>query len=298
MASLERALREHPDLPSVAANLDSAVRIRNRLGEQFVDAAAAVGHDILRYRAFNAYDRPIAGAAFRAIADFQRLVSVVYGALKYGYKKRATVREHVARETAFDFGFAFHGSFGLVLTVRNERQLFDAKLDSTLDTVFTMAKAQIPSEVLQHASLLGAGPVNALYEWADDNADNDLGADVQWRRGEQGMRELFVQHQELASLRKAIEKSGNKTETDEEMTGLLTMADVSKRRFKFQRPALPEIKGTFEEGTIDERHKVRLPQGYKVVIRKTTVTNYATGLERTKWHLIKIEEPPTLGFAR
>jgi hypothetical protein len=124
---LERALRDHPSLPSVAANLESAVRVRTKLEEQFVEAGAKAGYDICRYRAFDDYDRPVVGAAFKSIAGFQKLVSVVYAAVKHGFKERATIPDDVARETTFDFGYAFTGSIGVVLTLRNEKTLFDIR---------------------------------------------------------------------------------------------------------------------------------------------------------------------------
>lgn len=43
VASLEQARKEHPDYPSIAANLDSAQRIRKKLESQLYEAAAAMG---------------------------------------------------------------------------------------------------------------------------------------------------------------------------------------------------------------------------------------------------------------
>ena len=83
--TLERALRDHPDLPSVAANLESALRVRAKLEQQFAEVGAKAGYDICRYRAFDDYDRPVLVPAFKSIAGFQRLVSVVYAAVKHGF---------------------------------------------------------------------------------------------------------------------------------------------------------------------------------------------------------------------
>src|SRR5437870_704817 len=82
VVSLEQALREHPGYPSIAANLDSAVRIQKKLQAQFMEAAENVGVETCRYRAFDDHERPSTGAAFGAVARFQHLVSVVYAALK------------------------------------------------------------------------------------------------------------------------------------------------------------------------------------------------------------------------
>lgn len=48
---LERALAEHPEVPSIVGNLDSAVRIQRKLAEQFREAAAKTSVDIFKARA-------------------------------------------------------------------------------------------------------------------------------------------------------------------------------------------------------------------------------------------------------
>jgi hypothetical protein len=291
--SMERALRDHPSLPSIAANLDSAVRIRTKLEAEFADVSEKLGYDVCSYRAFDEYDKPKAGAAFGAIARFQRLVSVVYGALTYGMKQRATIPEHVARETAFDLGYAFAGSIGVVLTVRGEPQLFDMRsLDQTFDTIAEMAKASSPSDITAFGTRLGPGPINALYEWADEQATAGLGADIEWRRGQQVQRSLFVQRQEWSKLRTAIEETSGEEETTETVVGVLKMADVDKHKFKLKREGLPMIQGSLEPGAIDEQHVASLPKTYSVVLKKIVRVQYATGQEVTRYHILKLSEPP------
>lgn len=292
--SLERALRDHPDLPSVTANLDSAVRIRAKLEAEFADAAEKLGHDICSYRAFDEYDKPKAGAAFGAIARFQKLVSVVYGAINYGVKQRATIPERVEKETAFDVGYSFTGSVGVVLTVRNKQLLFDWRLlDDTFDTIALMAKASSPRELTSFANRLGPGPINALYEWADEQATAGLGADIEWRRGQHTQRTLFMQRQEWSKLRTAIEAiSGEEVETVETVIGILKMADVEKNRFKLKREGLPIIQGTLEPGAIDEQHTASLPKEYSVVLRKTVRFQYAKGQDLTRYHILSLSDPP------
>lgn len=52
------------------------------------------------------------------MGSFQKLVSVVYGAIKHGPRQRQRISEDVALETAFEFGYSFAGSLGLVFTCR------------------------------------------------------------------------------------------------------------------------------------------------------------------------------------
>jgi hypothetical protein len=290
--ALERALRDHPELPSVAANLETAVRLRARLKQQFAEVAARAGYDVCRYRAFDDHDRPAAAAAFKSIADFQKLVSVVYAAIRNGPKERATISEDVAKESTFDFGYAVAGSIEVVLTVRNQKMLFDnTLLDESLETVFSMPKAKTSKEVLRLAERLGPGPINVLYEWADDNASCGLNAEIDWRKGDKVQRTIVVQHQELSHLRKTIEEtSSEKTETLK-VVGKLTMADSTKNKFKIEQYGLPVIRGTVAAEAIDDRHKVTLPNEYSAQIQKTTRIKFATGQREVEYHLIKLGEP-------
>lgn len=292
---LEESLCAYPDLPSVAANLDSAVRIEQRLKAQFQEQAAIAGFDICTYRAFDDHESPIAGPALGAIAKFQSLVSVVYSALKHGPKQRAVVSEQDEKDSAFGFGYAFTGSVGVVLTVRNERMLLgETILDESVDTIFSLAESTTAAEVLAIAEKIGAGPVNALYEWAVDNSKHGLGAEVEWRRGGTVKRRVLVQHQQLTKLRNAIDSMSSEKQETVVTIGILTAADVSKNRFKLSREGLREIKGTIAT-TIDDKHRVSLPKLYEATITKTVRFSYSTGKSEQRFHLIRLKEPPKEG---
>lgn len=292
IVKLERAFRDHPELPSIAANLESAVRVRDKLQQQFGEVAAKAGYEICRYRTFDDYDRPVVGAAFKSIADFQNLVSVVYAAMKHGFRERATIPDDVAKESAFDFGYAFTGSIGIVLTLRNQKMLFDNSLmDQSLETVFAMAKASTPQQVSELADKLGPGPINALYKWVGDNATNGLSAEIDWRKGETVKRSVVVQRQELVHLKKTIESTSSKRTKTITVVGMLTMADVSKNRFKIRPEGLPEIRGTVAIEAIDDKHTVKLPCVYSAQIAKTTRVKFSTGKQEVRYHLLKLAEP-------
>lgn len=291
VAELEEALAQYPDLPSIAANLDSAIRLQSKFQAQFTEAAARAGIPICKYRAFDDGDEPMAGAALGSVFDFQQLVSVVFGALKYGKKLRANISSDLRQETAFGFGYAFSGSVGVVLTLRKDSDLFgDSFLADAISTIFALAKTSDPSEIEKHAALLGAGTINALYKWADKNASNGLGADIEWRNGAELPKSVFLQRQELTSLRSAIEQTSIEEHDEIQMEGVLVKADVTHRRFRLNRAGLKPISGTFAVGTIDEKHSVKLPRYYKVTINKTTKRQYAKGRDVIKYHLTKIEE--------
>ena len=50
VAELEQALAQYPDVPSIAANLDSAIRVRSKLQAQFTEAAARWNPGLQEYQ--------------------------------------------------------------------------------------------------------------------------------------------------------------------------------------------------------------------------------------------------------
>ena len=295
VAQFERALAEHPTLPSVAANLDSAVRIQKKLELQFSETAEALGYEICTYRSFDENNNPKVAASFEAIALFQKLVSVVYGAQKYKEKSRATISAHVERETAFGFGYAFTGSIGVVLTSTPEQKLIEGfketDLDEAIDTAFGMVKAKSASDIKAYAKKLGSGPVHALYTWVNQNAENGLGADIEWNGGRNAKMKVFVQRQQLSALRKTIERTSSEEVIERQFEAMLTMADVTKNRFKFREEGMPVHRGSVEPGVIDDKHRVGLPQRYQFKVRITTTTKFSTGESKVRYHLLKITKP-------
>ena len=294
IVEIERALAEYPGLPSVSANLESVVRWRSNLESQFLDAAALNGVEICKYRAFNSNnERTNAGAAFGAISGFQRLFSVVFGSLKYKKKQQARVDSELGKETAFGFAYGFTGSVGVVLTIPTDSDLFgESYLDDAMSTIFAMAKAEDPKVIQSFADTLGPGAINALYQWASENAEHGLGADVEWRHGKEVKGSLFIQRQQLSKLRTAIEQVSSDTTETKLIEGLLTGVLLGSRKFRLSPDNMPEIRGTFELGAIDAKHKVAIPVRYIAKINVTTTMHFAIGKKRTRYHLLKLNDVP------
>jgi hypothetical protein len=126
---------------------------------------------------FNASDHYKLSGYAKALADFQTTFSLTYDALKNGPKQRASLAPEVEAATAFDFGYAYSGSVGVVLTLENERLLLgETLLDETMAVVFSMAKAATASDVAAFAKRLGPPPVRALFRWATEHVAANMGA--------------------------------------------------------------------------------------------------------------------------
>ena len=287
VADLEIALRDYPGDPSIAANLDTAVRIQKKLQAQFMEAAAQVGVEVCRYRAFKDNSPTAAGPAMGAISSFQKLFSIVFASLKYGARQRARVTPEIVKETAMQLRFAFTGSLGVVLTVPSDADLFDdSYLDDSLKTIFAMAKADTPKAIFSFAERLGPGAINALHQWVEDNAESGMGADIEWRRGPAVRGSVFVQRQELSKLRNAIDRTSSPREETIVVEGMLDAVGVSKRRFTIKREGFPDISGSVEPGAIDRKHTATLPRQHRARILKTTRLRVAAGTQQIKYHLL------------
>ena len=123
------------------------------------------------------------------------------------------------------------------------------------------------------------------------NADNGLGAEIEWSGGDVANNKVFVQRQQLSALTRTIEHTSSEEVAEAQFEGLLTMADVTKNRFKFRQDGLPVKRGSVEPGVIDEKHRVGLPQRYLFKVRLTTTTKFSTGETKTRYHLLKILPP-------
>jgi hypothetical protein len=293
---LERELADHPELPSIAANLKSVVRFRSKLEAQFQEVAQTLGHKICDYRAFKETNRPMAAGVFGTIAHFQRLVSVVFGSLKYGKKQISRVDWDSVVDSLFDCPLLYTGSVGVLLTFRKDTDLFgESVLDETMDAVFDMASASSPADIQKYVDLLGPGAVNALYGWVVSQVEYGFGVDIGWKVPGVGSRKAFIQPQEFFRLQGTIKQTSAESVERETHEGILSMADVGESRFKLKRDGLPEIRGTFAPGTIDDAHHVELPKRYVVDMVVTTTTTFSTGAERKRYHVVAIREPEKSG---
>jgi hypothetical protein len=94
---------------------------------------------------------------------------------------------------------------GFALTIPNERLLMiENNLDETIYTIFELAKAGEPFQVLEFARRLGPAPIRAMYRWALTHDQFGLGVDIEWRRGRDVLAKLFIQRPELQNLHRII----------------------------------------------------------------------------------------------
>lgn len=285
IAQMQRSLQS-PNAPrSVVATLRSLESRLQVLEEEFQVFAARKSLDVCSYRMFNQTDKFKLSGFAKALVDFQATFSLTYDALKNGRKQRATISPEVEAATAFDFGYAFSGSVGVVLTLENERLLLgETLLDETIGVVFEMAKATTSEEIAVFAKRIGPPPIRALYKWASDHLTADMGADIEWRK-DSARTALLIQKPELYQLREAIAATSDETIQHETYTGTLQGLDVTTKRFRLERPDGEEIVGSTGD-VVGPGHSRPVPSTQTVRLELKTKIHYSTEKEDRIWRLL------------
>lgn len=287
---LEASLIEHPDSPSLRANIKSLQKLQRNYEAEFLVAADERGEDVCSYRLFG-LGNPTIAAMSKALGGFQSMFSVVYDAIKHGPKNRAKMSMDVAQATTFSFGYTFPGSVGIVFTLPNERLLpgFQTDLDKTFGRISDIARAERQDQIAALAKELGAPPIRATYRWAKDHAENGLGANIEWRRDKEVRQAITVQQPELARLKSTIESVSAESSEDLAVRGVLVAANTIRRTFHIVVPAFDlDIRGRYTDA-ISEAHTVTLPRLYTAMVKKTAKLQYSTGKEEIQYFLEKLE---------
>lgn len=283
---LEGHLRDAPQDFALAITLSSLRSMEEQLREEFDAMAQEQRIAVCRYRLFKDADGlyPVTALA-DSLGRFQRLFSVVYDAVLNGKKQRSTVSQEIERATTLDFGYAFSGSLGVVMTMPKAVALFDEEqLDKAMQTVIEMAQASSSDQVHEYAKALGPAPVRSLYAWADSHTEHGVGADIKWKEPDEGPRSLFAQIPQLQELKRAILEVSDEETTTEELVAELIGANIKTHSFYMEADDGRKIAGRMAD-TIGEQYAVELPKRYKALIKKTTKINYATEAEDARYYL-------------
>lgn len=288
------------DDPSLAVGLQydvkSLSKLRRQLQDEFTFAAAARHVDECRYRIFRDGDDPSLSPVASILSGFQHLVSLVFHSLQRKMPLgNGQLDGLTLATTSFKIGYTFEGSVGFVLTLPNDRLVtgMQTLVDESIDHVFALSKMTKSADVRTVANEFGRPVVKACYRWAKEHVENQLGSDVEWRRGKFARSKLFVQYQELQYLRQIIDETSEEKTKPFKPTGILTAANTKRKTFQFSIEGKQEIHGRFEDA-IDAKHAALIPSRYHATMTKTTSVNYATGEEKNSYFLKKLKKvtPP------
>lgn len=287
---LEMHLQQEPEDFQIQISLDSIRAFEEQLREELERVAVLDRVPICRYRMFREEDGAYPVTALSdSIGRFQRLFSVVYDALHNGKKIRSTISADVEKATSLDFGYAFAGSLGIVMTMPRAQALFgENELDITMKTVMEMASSTSSDHVHAFAELLGPAPIRSLYSWAESHSHHDIGADIQWKDHSELERSLFVEVSALSELMQVILEVSDESSTTETFVGELIGANIKRHWFHLETDDGQQLSGQMAD-TIGDQYTVELPKRYKASITKKTKLNYATDEAISKYFLNALE---------
>jgi hypothetical protein len=289
VAHAEKVLAAHPNVPSVAATLRTIERRRASLEEQFFAAADELGLDACGYRIeYEGSTASISGLT-AVLNTFQRIFTNVYESLETGRKKqRARVSDDSVAATQLGFAYTFPGSVGVMMTLKNEQHLFEAKLDEAMKKTLELISSTDSEHVQAITDVVGLPAVRLAHQWAQENIEAGFGADIVWRRDDVVKKEVRVQMPQIAKLASAIKFMSAKE--DVVLTGEILDVDIIDHSFRM-KVGEKIINGTFDQA-ISQSHPVQMPKIYKatLVVSQRVVLD-ETGEERIEYHLIKLEAP-------
>jgi hypothetical protein len=294
IAHIEKAIAADPNSFALRVTARSLLSKQGELESIFYELADQIGVDVCSYRLFYNNIRPTIYSMTKALGDFQRLFSVVYDSIKNGPKRKAKIGSDILGETSLGFGYAFSGSLGIVLTINNERLLLgETVIDKTVDTIFNMANSNSSEDMHKFVIQHGPPTLNALYQWANDHANSNIGARIEWRKGVEVKADFMVEVKHFEKLREVLIETTEEETIEFSLSGELVGADVSNRTFHIRGDDGYDIKGGFIDA-INTEHTVELPKRYRFNLRKMTKRVYATDEEKTLFFLIRVENINTI----
>jgi hypothetical protein len=291
LGRLEPEFVKNPNSPSLNANIRSLRKLYDNLTMDFEEISGAVGLDVCSYRILD--ERPSVRTLSKSLGTFQDALATTFQSLMKGPLTKRFLSAETLAQTELSVAYTFPGSFGVVMTVPNERTLFGddwlGELDRAMDMVFSVARAKTSDSVLELSKSLGKAPIVAVYDWAKANARDMVGTDVQWKRNKSVRNRLLMQYPEFRELTSNIERSSEQRSLETQMEGILVGADILSHRFHFVVDGSDEdIRGRFTDA-ISDSQTAELPSKYTAHFRKTTQHSLSTDEENIEYFLMRLE---------
>jgi hypothetical protein len=294
VAHAERTLAAHPNVPSVRATLQAIQSRRASLEEQFFAAADELGLDACGYRIEMEGSTASISGLTSVLGTFQKLFTTVYDALERGAKKKAAKNsERAIADTNLGFAYTFPGSVGVMMTLANDRFLFESKLDAAMEKTFDLIRAKDTDELQLLTDLVGVPAIRLIHQWAEENVKAGFGADIVWQRDDVVKRQVRVQAPEIAQKAATIKAMSAKETVV--VVGELLDVKVSDHTFQMQlRDKI--IHGSFDKA-ISTQNPAKLPKVYRAtlnIMEKIVIDD--TGEEQIDYFLLRLDEPDDPGI--
>ncbi len=283
---LESLLVHHKDDPTIALTLNSLHKRQKTLEDRFAGVAHTEYLDVCTYKLITEKgSRPTILTLAQTLVDFQRLFTTAFDAIKTGPKKRARIQPDTVAASAFEFGYSFAGSVGIVLTIPNERLLIGgSEMDQAIEIIFKLTKTTDSNDIAAYARETGLATIRQLYKWASNHVNAGVDAEIKWRREKNIRAEVLVQVPELERLLQMIERTNEEYQESVTIAGTLVGADTKTHNFHMEFADGNEIRGKMAEN-IGHDQTVNLPKHYNATFLKTSKIHYATEKDDISYYL-------------
>lgn len=287
----------HSSEPSNAVRLAliSLEARRDDLLEELSEISKAEHVEICDYRIIpeQSTSYAIAGVT-AALHQFQEIVTTVFDAMLSKPKQRAKIAPEIVLKTQFDFGFAYSGSLGVVLTIPNDRLLMDeaSTLDKAVSTVFGLLKIETPDQVREAATQYGTSTVRKLHDWTKTHSQYGMAANIKWKRGPAVRDQVTAQPIEMDRIYRIIEEKQDTTVSPITLDGNLLAWNTKKRTFLIETADGQSIAGHWARDFQSPSITRRVPARYRANLIKETTLHYAEDREEIRWLLNKLSKFP------
>ncbi len=285
---LEREIAKSPNDWSLAITAQSLRQRQIDLEREFASLANINLLDVCDYRLIPPENGEYSIASVtKTLSAFQDLVTTIFDAFKTAPKIRARVGADIVEASTLSFGYSYPGSLGFVLTMPNERLLIgESELDRAFVTIFEMAKAERPEQLLAFVGSVGVAGIRRLYAWSRSHVEYGLSADIRWRRQEIERARVVVQNQELTRLTEIIDQASEEEVEHLTLDGTLEGGDQQTRRFHMSFPGAEDVVGQMGEAFAIAPEALVLGRRYRAELVKRTVISLSTDQQDTHWELM------------
>lgn len=277
--------------PVYLLNLESLESRKEVLKDELEDATRESFVEVCDYRIIpDGTETYAISAVTSALQYFQELVTIAFDAITDRPKQRASRDPALIQKTAFEFGFAYSGSLGIALVIRNDREFFDSDMDRAVAAVFEMIESDSRDRIHNVAAKFGRPAVRKLYAWSKTHSEYGLTADIKWVRDGETRNSVLAQPQQLSAICELIEARNDPYSEPVTVTGMLASWDTVHRRFIIDDvPGAESVSGTISEG-LDVSRKRTVKIRYTFDLLRHTVIDYAMDREKITWELLELTE--------
>lgn len=287
-AQLEDALSRGTGDFAISTNLAAQRKLIRRLELEIIESSSQAKTGICRYRMVpETRDRYTVSAVTRSLVTFQNAFTTIYASKITGRKKeRAKVAREIAERSAYEIGYSFAGSLGVVLFLPERDDLFRSEIDLTARTFLQVLEARDEFDVRDMANELGIASVKKVHDWAADNYYHDFAIDLQWHLPATGNLGRYVDRSQFARLVQIIQVSTDEQRTDRSFPAKLVGLDTDLGTFHLlvAQDEGGDVRGVMH-ADFDRRRKYEVGSSYTAAVTTSVKTNIATQRTETKHNL-------------